>query len=226
MIGFLTGPMLLISLAVFFVGLGFRAVMYVRGLSWQLDRVAYRPHFALGIKGALHSIRRWLIPGGTYSWRDQPFMAAAFFLFHIGGVFVPLFLLGHQILLKQALGFSLPAMPSIVADVLTLLAILGGVMLALRRIALTEVRILTTPYDWFILAVSVAPFVTGFVARMHWGNYDFWITAHILTGELLLIIAPFTKLSHIVLFFMSRGQLGMDYSIKRGGMKRNYAFPW
>jgi nitrate reductase gamma subunit len=200
--------------------------MYVRGLNWQLDRVAYKPHFSLGIKGALHSIRRWLIPGGTYSWRDQPFMAAAFFLFHIGGVLVPLFLLGHQVLLKQALGFGLPALPSIASDVLTVLAIIGGVMLALRRIALTEVRILTTPYDWFILAVSVAPFVTGFVARMHMGNYDFWITAHILTGELLLILAPFTKLSHIVLFFMSRGQLGMDYSIKRGGMKRSYVFPW
>lgn len=226
MIGFLTGPMMLISLAIFFVGLAFRAVMYVRGLNWQLDRVAYKPHLGLGIKGALHSIRRWLIPGGTYSWRDQPFMAAAFFLFHIGGVFVPLFLLGHQVLLKQALGFGLPAMPSVVADALTVLAIIGGVMLALRRIALTEVRILTNSYDWFILAVSVAPFVTGLVARMHWGNYDFWITAHILTGELLLIIAPFTKLSHIVLFFMSRGQLGMDYSIKRGGMKRNYVFPW
>jgi hypothetical protein len=26
-------------------------------------------------------------------------------------------------------------------------------------------------------------------------------------------------LSHVVLFFMSRGQLGMDYGIKRGGMK-------
>jgi len=28
-----------------------------------------------------------------------------------------------------------------------------------------------------------------------------------------------TKLSHIILFFMSRAQLGMDFGIKRGGMK-------
>ncbi len=226
MIGFLTGPMLLISLAVFFGGLAFRAVMYIRGLSWQLDRVAYRPHMALGLKGAAQSIRRWMIPGATHSWRAQPFMMAGFFLFHIGAVLVPLFLLGHQVLLAQVLGFSLPTLPSVVADVLTVLAIIGGAMLALRRIALTEVRILTTAYDWLILAVSLAPFVTGFVARMHWGTYEFWIIAHIITGELLLILTPFTKLSHIVLFFLSRAQLGMDYSIKRGGMKRTYGFPW
>ena len=51
-------------------------------------------------------------------------------------------------------------------------------------------------------------------------------TCHILTGEAVLLLAPFTKLSHIVLFFMSRGQLGMDYNIKRGGHARETAFPW
>ena len=49
---------------------------------------------------------------------------------------------------------------------------------------------------------------------------------HIFAAELVLILAPFTKLSHIVLYFMSRGQLGMDYAIKRGGASRGPAFPW
>ena len=42
---------------------------------------------------------------------------------------------------------------------------------------------------------------------------------HILCGELFLIAIPLTKLSHFILFFASRAQLGMDYGIKRGGMK-------
>ena len=62
------------------------------------------------------------------------------------------------------------------------------------------------------------PFVTGLLARYHVGDYSFWLSLHILFGEALLILAPFTKLSHIVLFFMSRAQLGMDYGIKRGGI--------
>ena len=35
----------------------------------------------------------------------------------------------------------------------------------------------------------------------------------------MLVAIPFTKLSHFVLFFMSRMQIGMDFGIKRGGMK-------
>ncbi len=226
MYAFLTGPMLWASLLVFFGGLLARVIWYIRGLDWRLDRVAYKSHLAIGLQGAVQSALKWLVPFGTYSWRQQPFFTVAFFLFHIGAVLVPLFLAGHNVILEERFGFSLPALPMGVADTLTVLAIIGLVMIALRRIALTEVRILTTGYDWFILAVSAAPFVTGFLARLHVGDYDTWLLAHIITGELFLIVAPFTKLSHIVLFFMSRGQLGMDYAIKRGGATRGPAFPW
>lgn len=226
MIAFLTGPMLWVSLAVFFIGLTVRAVMYVRGLNWKLDRVAYRPNLGHGLKGAIQSIYRWLTPAATRSWRTQPFMMVGFFLFHIGAIVIPLFLIGHNVLLEQNFGISLPTIPSVLADIITVGAIIGGVMLGLRRVALTEVRILTTTYDWFILGLSLAPFVTGLLARLHVAHYDFWLVAHIITGEAVLILAPFTKLSHIILFFFSRGQLGMDFSIKRGGMSRGTAFPW
>ncbi|ABB37450.1 HmcE, 25.3 kd protein in hmc operon [Oleidesulfovibrio alaskensis G20] len=226
MIDFLTGPMLWISLVVCFGGLLARVVWYIRGLDWKLDRVAYRPHMSIGLRGALRSVLCWITPMGTHSWRQQPFMAAGFFLFHIGAVLVPLFLMGHNIILEERFGFSLPTLPWWLADGLTVAALAGAAMLALRRIALTEVRILTSAYDWFILAVSAAPFLTGFIARLHVGDYQFWLVMHIITGELLLVLIPFTKLSHVALFFMSRGQLGMDYNIKRGGMKRTAGFPW
>jgi hypothetical protein len=57
------------------------------------------------------------------------------------------------------------------------------------------------------------------LAYHHVGNYQFWLILHILSGEVWLIAIPFTKLSHFILFFMSRGQIGMDFGIKRGGMK-------
>jgi nitrate reductase gamma subunit len=215
---FLVGPMFWLSLAVFVIGLLVRMVGYIRGLSWQLDRVAYGAYPAAGLKGALRSIGYWLLPFGATGWRTQPFMTVAFFLFHLGAVLVPFFLLAHTLLLKQAIGIRLPAMPGGLADILSWAAVIGAVMLTLRRIALPEVRILTTGYDYLILAASAAPFITGLMARYHTGDYSFWLMLHIICGEFLLIIAPFTKLSHIVLFFMSRMQLGMDYGIKRGGM--------
>jgi len=132
---------------------------------------------------------------------------------------VPLFLLAHNMFLKDKIGVSLFTLNPTVADILTWAVVVSAVLLALRRVGLPEVRILTTSYDYFILLLSAAPFVTGLLARYEVGSYSFWLILHILCGEALLIAAPFTKLSHIVLFFASRAQLGMDYGIKRGGMQ-------
>lgn len=216
---FLTGVMFWLSISICLIGMFVRIVLYVRGLNWQMDRVAYKAFPAVGFKGAATSIVKWLIPFGTHSWRRQPFMTLIFFGFHIGAVLVPLFLLAHNIFLKEKIGFSLPTLNPALADILTWMVVISAMLLTLRRIALPEVRILTTAYDYLILALSAAPFVTGLIARYDIGNYDFWLTVHILCGEALLIAIPFTKLSHIVLFFASRAQLGMDYAIKRGGMK-------
>ena len=173
----------------------------------------------LGIRGAVRSIGYWLLPYGTQSWRNNPFFTLLVFLLHIGLLFTPVFLLGHNVLLQERWGFSLPTISESTADLLTMLVIVSAVFLVLRRIALTEVRIITDVKDYFMIAVAAAPFITGLIAHYQVGNYQIWLIAHILSGELLLIAIPFTKLSHFVLFFMSRAQLGMDYGIKRGGMK-------
>lgn len=216
---FLTGPMFWLSLCVCLIGMIVRFVLYFKGLNWQLDRVAYKAYPAQGFKGAVNSILKWLIPFGTCGWRKQPFMTVIFFGFHIGAILVPVFLLAHNVFLKEKIGISFITLNPVFADIFTWSVIVSAFFLILRRISLPEVRILTTAYDYFILLLSVAPFITGLVARYEIGNYSFWLTIHILCGEALLIAIPFTKLSHIVLFFASRAQLGMDYAIKRGGMK-------
>ena len=222
---FVTGPLAWVAFAVFFVGIAVRIVLYIRGLDWGLDRVAYRPHMKYGIKGALRSIFFFLIPFGTRTSRYYKGMTVLVFAFHIGLVFTPIFLKAHNIMLQQAFGFSLPAMPEWLADFLTVIVIVSGIVLLLRRIALPEVRIITSAYDVLVWAIAMAPFVTGFMAYHQAGGYDFWLIAHILSGEIMLIAIPFTKLSHFVLFFMSRMQIGMDFGIKRGGMK-NDGFAW
>jgi nitrate reductase gamma subunit len=106
-----------------------------------------------------------------------------------------------------------------VADIMSWGVLVSAALLTIRRLVLPEVRILTTFYDYLILFLSAAPFVTGLICRYEIGDYSFFIILHILFGEILLIAIPFTKLSHILLFFLSRAQLGMDFGIKRGGMK-------
>jgi len=215
----ITGPLLWLSFAIFFIGCIVRIVLYIKGLDWQADRVAYTAHLSHGIKGAVRSIFFWLFPFGTRSWRINPVFTAVFFIFHICLIITPIFLLAHNIILKQRWGFSLPTIPESIANLMTAAVIITIVFMVLRRIALAEVRILTTPYDYLVLAIAAAPFITGFLAYHLAPGYNFWVIAHILSGEIMLITIPFTKLSHFVLFFMSRAQLGMDYGIKRGGMK-------
>ena len=216
---FVTGPLLWLSFLIFFFGCVYRVVQYFRGLSWQLDRVAYTVHLKPGLKGAARSIFFWLVPFGVRNWRLKPGFAALFFIFHFCLIFTPIFLLAHNIILRDKLGFSLPTIPGELADFLTGLLILAALFLALRRLALPEVRILTTTRDWAVLALAALPFITGFLAAHEAAGYDFWLIFHILCGEAMLIAIPFTKLSHVVLFFCSRAQIGMDFGIKRGGMK-------
>lgn len=226
MYGFVTGPLAWLAFGIFFVGVVVRAVLYVKGLDWQMDRVAYSEHKALGMKGAVNSILSWLIPFGTRSWRFYPFFTVMVFVFHIGLLITPIFLEGHNILLKERFGFSLWSISQSTADVLTIGMMVAALFIILRRYTLPEVRILTTWYDYMVLAIAVAPFLTGFLAAHNIGNYQFWLITHILAGEIMLIAIPFTKLSHFILFFMSRAQLGMDYGIKRGGMKRKSKLAW
>ncbi len=216
---FLTGFMFWLSLTVFCLGVIVRTFLYWKGLSWSLDRVAYRAYPLAGFQGALNSVWKWLLPFGTQGWRKQPLMTVFFFGFHIGAIAVPLFLLAHNLILQEKLGFSLATLDQSAADVLTWIVLICALFLVLRRIALPEVRILTTWYDYLILALAVAPFLTGLLARYELGGSSFWLPAHILSGEILLMAIPFTKLSHAFLFFASRAQLGMDYGIKRGGLK-------
>jgi nitrate reductase gamma subunit len=221
---FITGPLLWLSFGIFFVGLIVRVVRYIRGLDWQLDRVAYKAHPILGLRGAFRSIIHWLVPFWSVGWRAKPLYTIIFFTFHVGLVVTPLFLSGHAVMIQQRWGLHWPTISMGLADGLTIAVMVTAVLIAIRRIGLPEVRIVTTLYDYFLLLISVAPFVTGFLAVHQASNYEFWLYTHILSGEILLIAIPSTKLSHVVGFFLSRAQLGADFGIKRDYKGKGFAW--
>lgn len=216
---FITGPLLWLSFSIFFIGCLVHVVLYVKDLDSELDRVSYGSHIAWGIKGALRSICFWMTPYGTRSWRLKPLYTVMFYLLHVGGVLAPLFLSAHAVILKSRWGVSIPTLPNVVADIFTIGVMVAVVAMLIRRCIRPEVRALTSCREIGTLVLAVAPFATGFIAYHQIGDSTFWTLAHILSGEMLLVAVPFTKLSHIVLFFCSRVQIGMDFGIKRGGMK-------
>jgi nitrate reductase gamma subunit len=209
---FLTGPGAWLAFSVFIVGMIVR-VAYLFGLSRERDKVFYH-HMSLG--WALRSIGHWLIPGGSASLRLQPIFSIAVFLFHVLLLAVPLFLLAHNTLWEEAFGFSLWSMPDAWADALTILFMGTVVFLFVRRMVRPEVRILTSPWDYSLLILTLLPFLTGFLAYRQWGPYETMLLLHIFSGEVLLILVPFSKLGHMILFFLTRSFIGFEMGGRRG----------
>jgi nitrate reductase gamma subunit len=209
---FLTGPALWIAFVVFFGGLLIR-VAYLFGLSKERDRVFYN-HLDLG--WALRSIGHWIIPWGSASLRQQPVFSIVLFVFHLFLLAVPLFLLAHNMLWEEAFGISLWSMPDKWADVFTVVVIVTGAFMFLRRLIRPEVRIMTSAWDYTLLILTLLPFVTGFLAYHQWGPYNTLLILHVLTAEILLVIIPFSKLAHVVLFFFSRAFIGFEMGTRRG----------
>lgn len=209
---FLSGPALWLAFIVFLGGLALR-VAFLFGLSLERDRILYN-HADLG--WGLRSIIHWLLPLGSVSLREQPLFAIAFYVFHLCLLGVPLLLSAHNMLWEEAFGFSLPSLSDSVADVLTVVCIITALFLLLRRIIRPEVRILTSPWDYFLLVLTALPFVTGFLAYHQVGPYQVMLILHILSAEILLVVIPFSKLGHIVLFFFTRAFIGFEMGQRRG----------
>jgi len=209
---FLIGPALWVTLFVFVTGLIAR-VFYLYGLSRERDKVFYNH---MNWSWAWKSIWHWMIPWGSASMRNQPVFTFVFFLFHVCLFVTPIFLSAHNILLREWLGFSLWTLPDGVADILTMATMAALIFLFLRRLIRPEVRVLTTAWDHTLLGLTLLPFLTGFLAYHQWGPYPLMLILHILSAEVLLLIIPFSKLGHMVLWFFSRSFIGFEMGGRRG----------
>ncbi len=209
---FLTGPALWATFTIFIGGMIIR-IGFLYRLSQKKDRVIYNhATFSWGIK----SIFFFFLPFGSASMRQQPVFTIMVFVFHATLLAVPLFLNAHNILWDEAFGISLWSMPDLGADVMTLLLLGSAIFLVIRRMVRSEVRILTGAWDYVLLGLTVLPFLTGFLAYHQFGPYEMLLILHILFSEILLVLIPFTKLGHMILFFFTRAFIGFEMGGRRG----------
>jgi len=215
MYDFIRGQLILIALIIFILGLIFQFIQF-----FKLTRKKEWVYPPLEVKSEKKTAGRWVALclaslNGTL-WKTDPLMTVMTSVFHVFLIVVPIFLLGHNILLDQSWGLSLWSLPESVIDVLTLIVLICVAFFLARRLFLARVRAITTVYDYVILLIAVAPFLTGYFAYHQWFNYDTVITLHILAGEVMLITIPFTKLGHMLFFFLYRFLIGNEYSFARG----------
>jgi nitrate reductase gamma subunit len=187
----------------------FMAVGLVRQLVLQIYQITVRKGRRLGDVHwgrVLRETASWLIPFRHISPGSRLFSTASF-LMHIGLLAVPLLLIDHVTLWEAFLGFDLPAIGQGLADYLTLFTI-GCLLLLLGcRTFVTRQRVVSRPMDYAVLVLILLPFVSGYMASHPAANPFPWqamMLTHVLTGEALLVAVPFSKLSHIVLFFFDR----------------------
>ena len=136
--------------------------------------------------------------------------------FHLLLIATPIFLGAHNTLIRDSFGLSLPALPEALSDFLTFVVLLCLGVFLFRRLFLRRVRAITSAYDYFVLLATAAPFVTGFICYHQWGPYMPLLTLHVLSGELMLILVPFTRLGHALFFFLYRFLIDNEYSFGQG----------
>lgn len=208
----LSGPVLWAAFVVFVAGLALR-LSFLYGLSRERDRILYN-HAQLS--WGLRSIGHWLLPWGSRAMRQQPVFGLGIYIFHLLLLAVPLFLPAHNALLEEAFGFRLWCLRDAWADLLTWLFLVSALFLLVRRLVRPEVRILTGAWDYLLLLLTMAPFITGALAYRQWGPYELLMVLHVFSGEMLLVLIPFSKLGHMILFFFTRAFIGFEMGARRG----------
>jgi nitrate reductase gamma subunit len=146
----------------------------------------------------------------------HPVMVIVSVVFHLCLFVTPLFLMAHNVMLRNAIGVSLPSLPDSVCHALSAIVLACAVFFLVRRIAVPKVTAISDYMDYAVLLITTLPFLTGFMARHQMLDYHTMITVHILAGELMLAAIPFTKIGHMVFFFFIRSTMAGEYCLGRG----------
>jgi nitrate reductase gamma subunit len=207
---FVRGPLVWIAFIVFVGG----SIYKIRELLLlaKKEKVVY-PY--MSFKFTLRSLLHWFVPFASANWRRRPVITIVTFLFHIGLVLLPIFLLSHNILIYESWRISWWTVPEGLADIMTMIVIGCCMFFFLRRIFAPEVRFVTFADDYLILAIASLPFLTGFLAYHQWLlPHKTMVILHMLFGAGMLIAIPFTRLGHMFYFFLTRAYMGSDHGYR------------
>ncbi len=204
---FVSGPLAWAAFIVFVAGSLYRLIELIHLVN-KKERFIYS---YMSWKYSLRSILRWMIPMGTEGWKSNPTLTIVTFVFHICLILVPVFLLSHIILWDESWNISWWSLPDPVADIMCVIVIVCCVFFLIRRLTSPVVQYVTSISDYIILAMVAAPFITGFFAYHQWFGYQAFVVIHIISGEIMLMAIPFTRLSHMLYSPFTRAYMGSEF---------------
>ena len=204
---FVSGPLAWLAFIVFFGGSLYRLIaLFV--LINQKERFIYT---YMSLKYGLRSILHWSTPFATENMKRHPLLTIVTFAFHICLLLTPIFLLAHITMIDEFWNISWWNVSEGAAQIMTVMVVAGCVFFLIRRLVSPEVQYVTAASDYVILALVAAPFVTGFLAYYQWLDYQIIVILHILSGEILLVAIPFTRLSHMLFAPLTRAYMGSEF---------------
>lgn len=193
------GPAFRFAFVVMVLGLARLVVLNALGI---ITLVRQAQDKNVPVRTVLRETLRWLFPFSKVP-KPQLLFTSVSFIFHICIIVVPVLLGAHILLWKGGLGVAWPAMDQSWADILTLVAVATSLILVGRRLSAGATRALSRAQDYLLPLIIAVPFITGYLA-MHPAvnpfNYSSTMFVHVMSGNLIFILIPFTKLSHVVLF--------------------------
>ena len=204
---FVSGPLAWVAFIIFIGGSLYRLISLI-ALVHKKEKFIYS---YMSLKYGLRSILRWSTPFATENMKRHPVLTIVTFAFHICLLLTPIFLLAHVTLVDESWNVSWWTLPEGAAEIMTLIVIFGCVFFLVRRLVKPEVQYVTDASDYIILAIVAAPFITGFFAYNQWFGYQIFMILHILTGEIMLVAIPFTRLSHMLLAPLTRSYMGSEF---------------
>jgi ferredoxin len=126
------------------------------------------------------------------------------------------FVQGHNVLLDMSWGVSLPSLPERTMNVLTVVMLSISLFYLMRRYFAPKMQFPVIIRDYLAILITAAPFLTGFIAYQQWLDYRTVIMCHMLSGQLFLLMLPFSKLGHVIFFSFGRLSLAGELNIKWG----------
>ena len=204
---FVSGPLAWLAFIVFIGGCLYRLITLMV-LVHKKEKFIYS---YMSWKYSLRSIVRWSTPFATENMRRHPVMTIVAYVFHVCLILTPIFLLAHVTLVDESWDLSWWTLPDTLAAIMTLLVIGACVFFLVRRLVNPEVQYVTSASDYILLTIVAAPFITGFLVYYQWFGYQTLLILHILSGEIMLVSIPFTRLSHMLFAPLTRAYMGSEF---------------
>jgi nitrate reductase gamma subunit len=195
-----------------YVCLAFMALMYTIKIRQLLKKPFPAEKAELKgdrVAGALYSLTNVLRPRDMESTEKNLYFYTEFLIFHIAVALT----IGSTFLIPLAPFLMTPTVTAVFM-VFMGLAFLIGLRRIYRRFTTPEIKIISSPDDYFAIILMTVFFGVGVVTMWLWiqGNPETgWMWLFFLLTTFFLIYVPFSKISHYVLYPFGRVNFGMVF---------------